>query len=265
MKKNIFWGCIIGVLLVAGVFTGCASTGGSKLHSDFMLPSIPKEEHAILIIDPFIAISTVNGHFFSWASTTNKNQIIPFPAGTYELEVWYGKTEVYSSFSGNWNTTEISTKDATLVKCDFAPGHYYSLTANVGSNTITFKITEETDTAQAKIIAAQERIGKVKVKEPTRWSIGYIKKEPTKFEGTWKTDDGEFELSFTGNTYAWSLNGMLRGNFNFTENTMIFYPVSVDVGNGWTAMPAKITQRFKYTLSGNILTVDKHTLRKQSD
>jgi hypothetical protein len=274
MMKKVFFVCLIGVLLIVGVFIGCASTGGNKLYSEFMLPSIPKEEHAVLIVDSYIDITQVNGQYLFTLSGSSTRQIIPLPAGKYDLQVYYQRTEDLGMYStgteiGRMSATTNST-DLTLISYDFAPGLYYLLSAEPGGNIITYKIDEIKDNNQAMIVEASNLVGKAKVKEPTPWSIGYVKREPTKFEGIWKSDDGSYVMSFTGNTIVWTpKTGTLRGNFDFTDDTLTIYMTGMYNGNQWIASPVKQNYKFNYTLGPGVLNLLERgsslPLRKQSN
>jgi hypothetical protein len=273
MKNKVSLGGCIGVLLVISLVTGCASTsGGSKLYSDFMLPSIPNEEHAVLIVDSYIDITQVNDQYLFTLSGSSKRQIIPFPAGKYDLQVYYDRTEDRGMYATG---TEIGRRSShtysenlTLVSHEFTAGHYYLLTADLNGDTIAFTISEETSPSTIEDASAQ--IGKVKVKEPTPWSVGYVKREPTKFEGTWESNDGSYSMSFAGNTIVWNQKaGILRGNVGFADDELTVYINASYNGNQWIASPIKQSYKFKYTLDSDVLTLldrgSSLSLRKKSN
>jgi hypothetical protein len=260
MKNKVFSACFIGIWLVAGfVFAGCTSTGDNKLYSDFMLPSIPKEEHAVLIVDSYIDITRINGqllHLFTMSGSSTR-QIIPLPAGTYDLQVYYQKTSKVMVKQESFDYTAAS-EELTHISHDFSAGRHYLLTtdANVTNTNvlvtsvvgITFGILDVTDISESILPGISDLIGKAKVKEPDPWSIGYVKKEPTKFEGTWKNDKGSYVMSFSGNTVVWTPgSGGVLGNFSFTDDKLTIYITS--------ALPSKRKSSFKYTLESDVLTL----------
>jgi hypothetical protein len=257
MKNKVFSGYFISVWLVAGfVFAGCASTDGNKLYSDFMLPSIPKEDHAVLIVDSYIDIARINGQYLFTLSGSSTRQIIPLPAGQYDLQVYYQKTSEVMVKQEFFDVT-VTSEEFTHISHDFSAGRHYLLTSNANVTDasllasvlgITFEILDVTDISESILPDISDLIAKAKVKEPDPWSVGYVKKEPTKFEGTWKSNNGSYIMSFTGNTIVWTPNwGAVLGNFSFTDDKLTIYITS--------SLPSKKKSSFKYTLESDVLTL----------
>jgi hypothetical protein len=86
MAKKCFFETVLrtvgtlGVVLVFGMMlAGCASN--PKIETKYMKPTIPKEEHSVLIVDPFIAVSRVNNQTNLQLFVFTKPYILPLPAG----------------------------------------------------------------------------------------------------------------------------------------------------------------------------------------
>jgi hypothetical protein len=128
--KKILWGTL--ALLFGVIVTGCTS---SPVINSFMDRSIPVREHALLLVDPNVGVSMIDGEMSFRASIVyeNRTKIIFLIPGRHSLMVaWISRTS---------NTR--TTSENTSMDRDFQAGCVYRLTGKLSGNSVFFQISEE--------------------------------------------------------------------------------------------------------------------------
>jgi hypothetical protein len=150
-------------------FFGCISSG--PLVTTLRDPSIPKEKHSVLTLDPTMLNVRVDskdvGGKGSGMWNSSKYPMVLLPEGEHRIvarykEVSYASTTTTTTYTGDMSITHT-----------FKPGRFYLLYPVFEGNKVGLMITDETDpfiwtnsvgrgAAQTRNTAAQEALSKLK-------------------------------------------------------------------------------------------------------
>jgi len=257
MKKLVIFSLVVFAL----VMTGCAS---NQIINSFMDREIPVSRHALILVEPNIAVNMIDGELQlkgSLVSPIMSKRILVIPGRHYFTVSWYTR-----SISGTTTTTSGNVG----LSGDFLAGHIYQITAEINGNRILFKITEENDMS----IWNSREIASVKPPRRGRTNNTVIfqraaESSPTELEGTWsltippslaQAGVKEIKYTFTGSTYTFvstttAVIGM-RGTITLNGNSLVasWMQTSYDLAS-WMNMSRPIETTYEYSFSpeGNLL------------
>lgn len=273
------------LMLLFIVFIDSASS--QTIINSFMDPEIPVRGHALIIVDPRIGVSSIDGELQLKAGAIDqrKSKMIFVIPGIHAFTVvWYSDL-----------TQSHTINDPVGLRGNFLAGHIYRIEGQSSGNSIQFQIVEETDLT----IWNSKDVTKVKLpkKGKTNYTVVFQKAAataPTKLEGNWSLiipprlaqyGTEEMLYSFNGSTYTLSttiilnpqdlkatnelrrIKGLppltspieqsgMRGTITINENriTALWIQQSVDL-EYWQNMQKPVETVYEYSISpeGNIL------------
>jgi hypothetical protein len=204
-KKSVFGRLAMvltfGLLLTGGILMGCASSG---IINTYMNQSISVREHAVLLVDENVLVTSVDGDYITLGIYSgNKTSSILLPFGKHVFQVSF----LRSSAGVRETTTE--TSDPVILYGDFLAGHIYRLRANVNSGTVSFQIVEENDPS----IWDSKDLASVKYPKKMHMAVtiqNAANASPTALEGAWLLNNPasqgeeviEVLYTFTGHSYS---------------------------------------------------------------
>ena len=282
---------VLGVCLAIGlaiVFSGCAST---EVYNSFMDKELPVREHALLLVDRYIALSMIDGELQLKAGTAsqNKSKMFLLIPGTHSFTLVYVRD--------NGSTISKSDSGGVGLSGDFLAGHIYRITAEISDNKISFHLNEEND----KSIWDSKEVASIKPPKQGRINANAISQSaaanaPSELEGTWillnipqrgvQFGIEEMMYTFTGSAYTFvskrkipsdqltvvndsrkrqglplltlgdTLQGGTRGTISIKGNTITASQIQTsDDLQSWQNMPqpAQTIYEYSFNTEGNLL------------
>ena len=264
MKK--VW-VFLGIVIAGTFLVSCVST---QVVNSYMDKDLPVREHAMLVVDPKVAVHSVYGELkiASWANQVRIKTILLIP-GKHSLSVsWLDTT------SGRGRITT----DSVIISGEFLSGRVYRLTGEEIGDSVIFRLVEDSD--KLDLWNSKEVTS---VKPPNKGIIKYdlvleraAGNVRTELEGTWRMMDipeylfrfgniVEMEYIFTGSSYivamisnSGKIYNAYRGTFTVNGNSIIATLMQQSIGDleTWRIFPMNMgntTYEFSYSLEGNLL------------
>ena len=262
MKKKGFVAGIISMALVMGFcLTGCTSLTNSYMDKD-----ITVREHALLLVNPNIAVTNIDGEFQMKDRTHPLiSKAILLTPGKHEISVqWYTVTQFQTATTVTTTTTKSSFVGFSN---DFLAGRIYRITAEKSGRNISFFLNEENDMS----IWNSKKVAKAKPpKQTITTAFTLIQRAaaapPTELEGEWNlrlTPEMREKqplfigasLSITGLTYT-QLSTRMLTDVQVAE----FRKLGVAADNIQT-----MGSRYVFTIDGNSITLLASTGQTSND